>query len=151
MRRGCAPADRPGAAEETRHRLGLRQGKENVMGEHRESGIAMRRGLLGRCPKCGEGAMFDGYLTLSPRCGACGEPLGEYRAADGPAFFTICIVGLLLIPILGFGFVVFRPEPLTLLLVVSLIVALLTLVILRLVKGAFVGYLWSQHERDPGS
>lgn len=95
--------------------------------------------------------MFDGYLTIKPRCGACGEPLGEYRAADGPAFFTICIVGLLLIPILGFAFVAFRPEPLTLLVTVSIAVAVLTLVLLRLVKGVFVGYLWSQHERDPGA
>jgi uncharacterized protein (DUF983 family) len=122
-----------------------------AMPDTRDSGSAMRRGLLARCPRCGEGAMFEGYLTLAARCGNCGEPLGEYRAADGPAFFTICIVGLLLIPILGFGFVVFRPEPLTLLLVVSLLVAILTLVILRLVKGVFVAYLWSQHERDPGA
>jgi uncharacterized protein (DUF983 family) len=37
--------------------------------------------------------MFDGYLAVVPRCPACGEPLGDYRAADGPAFFTISIVG----------------------------------------------------------
>jgi uncharacterized protein (DUF983 family) len=121
------------------------------MQHHRDSGPAMWRGLLGRCPNCGETSMFDGYLALIDRCRTCGEPIGEYRAADGPAFFTICIVGLLLIPILGFGFVVFRPEPVTLLLVVSLLVAILTLVVLRLVKGVFVGYLWSQHERDPGA
>jgi uncharacterized protein (DUF983 family) len=121
------------------------------MQDQRHIGPAMRRGFLGRCPRCGQGALFDGYLALAARCGTCSEPLGDYRAADGPAFFTICIVGLLLIPILGFGFVIFRPEPLTLLLVVSVLVAILTLVILRLVKGVFVAYLWSQHERDPGA
>jgi uncharacterized protein (DUF983 family) len=117
----------------------------------RNAAEAIRRGLRARCPRCGEGPMFDGYLAVVPRCPACGEPLGDYRAADGPAFFTISIVGLLLVPILGFSFVVFRPEPLTLLAIVSVAVAVLTLVLLRLVKGVFVGYLWSQHERDPGA
>jgi uncharacterized protein (DUF983 family) len=121
------------------------------MDEKRDSGEAMRRGLIGRCPRCGKGALFDGYLALVSRCATCGEPLGEYRAADGPAFFTICIVGLLLIPILGFGFVLFRPDPLVLLGVVCLAVTLLTLVVLRLVKGVFVAFLWSQHSRDAGA
>jgi uncharacterized protein (DUF983 family) len=116
-----------------------------------EGEAPFRHGMLGRCPRCGEGALFDGYLSVVRRCAVCDEPLGEYRAADGPAFFTICIVGLLLVPLLGFGFVVFRPEPMTLLLVVSLIAAILTFALLRLVKGAFIGYLWAHHERDPGA
>jgi uncharacterized protein (DUF983 family) len=119
--------------------------------EYRETGTAFRRGMAGRCPNCGEGRMFAGYLTVVGACPVCGEPLGEYRAADGPAFFTICIVGFLLVPALGFGFVVFRPDPLVLLGVLTLLFALLTLGLLRVVKGAFVGYLWSQHERDPGA
>jgi uncharacterized protein (DUF983 family) len=117
----------------------------------RDATEAIGRGLRARCPRCGEGRLFDGYLAIVPRCAACGEPLGEYRAADGPAFFTISIVGLLLVPILGFSFVAFRPDPLTLLAIVSAAIAVLTLFLLRLVKGVFVGYLWSQHERDPGA
>ena len=112
---------------------------------------AMRRGLINRCPNCGEGRVFEGYLTVVRECAECSEPLGEYRAADGPAFFTICIVGLLLVPILGFTFVIFEPEPLTLVLIVSAISVVLALVMLRFVKGAFIGYLWSKHERDPGA
>ncbi len=95
--------------------------------------------------------MFDGYLAVVGKCAACGEPLGLYRAADGPAFITGGAVGLLLIPVLGFGFVAFRSDPLTLALVVTACVSVLTLVLLRLVKGAFVGHLWAQHEIDPGA
>ena len=95
--------------------------------------------------------MFDGYLTVVERCPKCEEPLGRYRAADGPAFFTICIVGLLLVPMMGFGFVAFRPEPIVLLLWVSAVAAVLTFLLLRLVKGAFVAYLWTKGERDPGA
>ncbi len=111
----------------------------------------MQRGLLGRCPHCGEGKLFDGYLTVVQKCSVCGDPLGLYRAADGPAFFTMSIIGLLLIPVLGFGFVLFRSDPLTLALVVTACILVLTLVVLRLVKGAFIGHLWAQREIDRGA
>jgi uncharacterized protein (DUF983 family) len=64
------------------------------MREIRNVGAAVRRGFVGHCPRCGEGRLFDGYLALSVRCERCGEPLAEYRAADGPAFFTMTIVSL---------------------------------------------------------
>ncbi len=111
----------------------------------------MQRGLLGRCPHCGEGKLFVGYLTVVQKCSVCGDPLGLYRAADGPAFFTMSIIGLLLIPVLGFGFVLFRSDPLTLALVVTACILVLTLVVLRLVKGAFIGHLWAQREIDRGA
>ncbi|NAZ35817.1 DUF983 domain-containing protein [Rubellimicrobium sp. CFH 75288] len=117
----------------------------------RDSGPAMRRGLMGRCPRCGEGRLFAGFLRVAPRCDACGEDLGEFRAADGPAFATISVVALLLIPILGWSFVVLRPDPLTLSLIVSAAVTVLSLVVLRLTKGMWVGYLWAMDERDRGA
>ena len=117
----------------------------------RDNNEAMRRGLVGRCPNCGEGKLFNGYLTVVEKCSGCGDPLGIYRSADGPAFFTMSIIGLLLIPVMGFGFVVFRSDPLTLALVVTACIGILTLVVLRLVKGAFIGHLWAQREIDQGS
>ena len=117
----------------------------------RETGPAMRRGLAGRCPRCGQGQLFTGYLAVVPRCSVCGEPLERHRAADGPAFITITIVGLLLIPILGWSFVVLRPNPLMLAVIVSVSLTILTLALLRFVKGAFVGYLWANREVDRGA
>ncbi len=121
------------------------------IGEARDVGQAMRRGMLGRCPNCGQGRLFAGYLRLCPACDVCGAPVGRYRAADGPAFVTITVVGLLLIPILWWSFVAFRPNPFVLALVVTGAVAVLTLVVLRLAKGGFVGYLWAMSEVDPGA
>ncbi|MGY6632873.1 MAG: DUF983 domain-containing protein [Alkalilacustris sp.] len=117
----------------------------------RSNASAMRRGLRGRCPHCGRGRLFDGYLTVVRTCASCHEPLGLYRAADGPAFVTMTLVGLLLVPLLGIGFVAFRPDPLTLALSVSAIAGTLSLVLLRLVKGAFIGHLWASHEIDRGA
>ncbi|REF69686.1 DUF983 domain-containing protein [Paracoccus versutus] len=121
------------------------------MAEERNERAAAVRGLMGRCPHCGKGRLFRGYLTIVQECESCGEPLGLYRAADGPAFFTMTIMLLLLIPMIGLAWGLYRPDPVTLLVSVGLATTVLTLVILRLVKGAFVGYLWAKHEQDRGA
>lgn len=121
------------------------------MTEMRESNLSIRRGTMNRCPNCGESRLFDGYLKVVDRCENCGAPLGSYPSADGPAFFTMTIVMLLLIPAIGFGWVLFKPEPVNFLIVLGLLITILTLVLLRFVKGAFVGYLWAKDEKDRGS
>lgn len=52
-------------------------------------------GLRGRCPRCGEGRLFDGYLSIAPRCAACGLDYSFADSADGPAVFAILIVGFI--------------------------------------------------------
>jgi uncharacterized protein (DUF983 family) len=47
-------------------------------------------GVRGRCPQCGEGRLFNGFLTLAPRCECCGLDFSFADPADGPAFFVIC-------------------------------------------------------------
>ena len=112
---------------------------------------AMGRGVIGRCPNCGTGKLFAGYLAVRDRCGHCDEPLSAYKTADLPALFTILLVGILLIPSLWVGFAVFRPDPLLLFSYISGLTVILTLVLLRLVKGANVGYFWAIDERDRGA
>ena len=56
-------------------------------------------GLAGRCPACGEGHLFDGFIKVTERCEACGVDLTPFGAAEGPAVFIILIVGTLM----GFG------------------------------------------------
>jgi len=49
--------------------------------------------LLGRCPRCGEGKLFDGYLNIAARCTRCGLDYASFDAGDGPAVFVVLIVG----------------------------------------------------------
>jgi len=51
--------------------------------------------LLGRCPRCGQGRLFDGYLHIAKQCSACGLDYVMFDAGDGPAVFVILIVGAL--------------------------------------------------------
>ena len=54
-------------------------------------------GLLGRCPRCGNGDMFTRFLTVAPGCGACGVSFGFADAGDGPAVFVTLIGGFLVL------------------------------------------------------
>lgn len=49
-----------------------------------------RTGLRGRCPRCGQGDLFSGFLSLEARCDVCGLDYSFADPADGPAFFVIC-------------------------------------------------------------
>lgn len=48
-----------------------------------------------RCPKCGEGKLFKNMLDVVDQCSMCGLTLKHHDAADGPTFFALCIVGVL--------------------------------------------------------
>ncbi len=51
--------------------------------------------LLGRCPRCGKGRLFQGFLALRPRCEHCGLDYSFVDAADGPAFFVVLLSGFI--------------------------------------------------------
>ena len=60
-------------------------------------GQPIGRGLRGRCPRCGEGHLFQGFLTLRPRCEHCGLDYGFADAGDGPAVFVILLGGFVVV------------------------------------------------------
>ncbi len=52
-------------------------------------------GLGCRCPRCGRGPLFAGYLTIAPACSVCGLSFANSDTADGPAYFImmpLCIL-----------------------------------------------------------
>ena len=58
---------------------------------------ALSTGLGCRCPRCGRGRLFDGYLTLRPACEACGLDFAFADSGDGPAFFVMSAVGVVVV------------------------------------------------------
>jgi uncharacterized protein (DUF983 family) len=117
----------------------------------RDIWLGFKRGLTGRCPACGQAAMFSSYLKVVPECPSCGHVLSQYRADDGPAYFTILIIGHLLIgPLLFIQAIRTAPvEIVSAILVGTIVVA--ALVLLPLVKGAFVGVQWGVRDRSGAS
>ena len=58
---------------------------------------AIRRGLVCKCPRCGRGALFSGFLSLRPSCSECGLDYAFVDAGDGPAVFIILIAGFVVV------------------------------------------------------
>ena len=56
-----------------------------------------RTGLACRCPRCGKGRLFDGYLTLRSECDVCGLQYSFADAGDGPAIFILLIAGFIVV------------------------------------------------------
>ena len=54
-------------------------------------------GLAGRCPACGRGKLFSGYLNLAKRCNVCGLDYGFAEAGDGPAVYVIILTGFIVV------------------------------------------------------
>ena len=52
-----------------------------------------RAGLTCKCPACGEGKLFSGFLDVVPECANCGQDFAAANSGDGPAVFIILIVG----------------------------------------------------------
>lgn len=115
--------------------------------QQRSVWLGIRRGLAGKCPHCGEGRLFSSYLKVAPRCASCGHDVGVYRADDGPAYFTILIVGHLVIAPLLFSSIILTWSVGSLLALFLPAIVGLTLVLLPRVKGAFVGVQWAVGDR----
>lgn len=104
---------------------------------------ALLKGALCRCPKCGKGRLFNGYLQHVDACASCGEDYSRIHAADGPAFFTMSISGLLLIPLLWVSFLYFGENVWGTLIVTLGVITALTLLMLRPIKGMFIALQWA--------
>ncbi len=111
------------------------------------------RGLKHRCPHCGEGRLYRAFLKVVDNCAVCGQPLGHYRADDGPAYFTILLVGHLVVaPMLILSFI-WRAPVIVILPLVLVALTLITLSVLPRVKGVLVALHYSlgtTGEHEPG-
>ena len=70
---------------------------------------SLSAGLRCRCPRCGEGHLFRGYLTVAPSCEACGLDFSFADPADGPAFFVMSGVSILVMGVWASLAAIFQP------------------------------------------
>jgi uncharacterized protein (DUF983 family) len=108
---------------------------------------AIGRALLHRCPACGEGNLFKGYLSQVENCAACGERFGHIRADDAAPWGTIILVGHVFLPLAFMVNVDFLPTWAAMLMWAS-VFSLLALAVLPRSKALFLAILWQT--RAPG-
>jgi uncharacterized protein (DUF983 family) len=102
------------------------------------------RGLLRRCPACGEGALFERYLKLVPACPACGEDLSHARADDGPAYLAILVTAKVMGTLMLVVYEAVQPSPYVLAGTFSVGVVAMALGLLPRFKGLIVGVQWAK-------
>jgi uncharacterized protein (DUF983 family) len=104
---------------------------------------ALRLGFQQLCPRCGRGRLFFRYLKVEPACAQCGLALSSFRADDAPPYFTILLVGHVIIPaMLMLEQSAHPPEWVHALVWLPLTMALILLLLPR-VKGAVIGWHWA--------
>lgn len=105
--------------------------------------IGLNRGARLRCPTCGQGRLFDGFLRVRPTCAVCGANNADYPCDDFPPYLTIFAVGHIVVPLLLLTDLRYQP-PLWLQAAIWLpATVLLCLLLLPTMKGATVGLCWS--------
>lgn len=104
---------------------------------------SMLRGWRRRCPNCGGGPLFNGYLRVRNSCASCGEELHHHRADDMPAWATILIVGKLVVFALVTVEITWAPPVWMHWAAWPTVTLLLTLLLLPRIKGAIVGMQWA--------
>lgn len=100
--------------------------------------LPIGRGLRGRCPRCGEGRLFQGFLSLRPACEHCGLDYTFADAGDGPAVFVILIGGALVVFAALLTEVVYQPPYWVHAALWLPLILIVTLAPLRPIKGLMI-------------
>ncbi|MEM6912452.1 MAG: DUF983 domain-containing protein [Pseudomonadota bacterium] len=104
--------------------------------------------LRGRCPRCGQGELFLGYLALKPCCPVCELDYSFADSADGPAFFVMSITGVVAVAVaflVRFGFD--APAGAALLISFATSIAV-TFACLRPTKGLMIGLQYKNNASE---
>lgn len=104
---------------------------------------SVKRGLMMKCPRCGDGAIFSRYLKVAPECPCCGLDLTPQRADDGPAYVVILLMCHLGGFLMAFLWETYRMEPMLMASLTGGFVVAMSIWMLPRVKGAFVAVQWA--------
>lgn len=103
----------------------------------------VRRGLALRCPNCGEGHLFRGYLKVQEHCEVCGADNSIYPSDDAPPYLTLILVGHLLLPLIFWVESAFDPALWVQFAIWLPLITALTMVALPFMKGSVIGFAWA--------
>jgi uncharacterized protein (DUF983 family) len=104
---------------------------------------AMWRGFCLRCPNCDKGRLFKGFLTSVDACAECGEVFHHHRADDLPPYLTVFIVGHIVVALFMAAEQMAELSLVAHLAIWIPVTTLLSLVLLKPLKGATIGLQWA--------
>ena len=95
--------------------------------------------MAGRCPRCGRGRLFRGFLDIAERCDACGLSYAFADAGDGPAVFVSFAALIVVVALALVIDAAYEPPIWLLMLIILPLVPILCLGMLRPIKGLMIG------------
>lgn len=104
-------------------------------------------GFFLRCPKCNQGRVLRGYLTKADSCSECGESYEGLNADDGPAWFVMIFVGILLVPVLIILGIIDAFPMWGNVVAITVFTTGFTLALLPPTKGIFIAILWYMRQQ----
>ncbi len=105
-------------------------------------------GLACRCPRCGKGRLFAGFLALAPACTECGLDYAFADSGDGPAVFVIFVVAPIVVVLAVILEALVHPAPYVHLIVWIPVTIILCLALLRPVKATMVALQYRRYARE---
>jgi uncharacterized protein (DUF983 family) len=115
--------------------------------DRRDVTLAVWRGLLGRCPRCGQGRILTGYIAPVAACKVCGEGLAPYRTADFAPYLVVFVIGLIFTP-LTIAVSLRDSSDIAAIAAIMAAAVATALVLLPRAKGAAIALLWSLDVRS---
>ena len=107
----------------------------------------LKAGLLCRCPNCGIGSVYESFLGFAEACPHCDADFSQADAGDGPAFFVMFLVAILITPPVLAVQILFEPPPWMHLLLWGPIIVGLSAFLLRPAKSLLFALQW-QHQAE---
>jgi len=109
-----------------------------------------RTGLTCRCPRCGKGKLFAGFLEVAPACRVCGLDYGFADSGDGPAVFVIFVVAPIVVVLALILEAVAHPAPYVHLIIWLPVTVILSLALLRPFKATLLALQYRHNVREGG-
>lgn len=106
-------------------------------------------GLSARCPRCGEGRLFKGFITLAEKCDHCGLDYAFADSGDGPAVFVTLLGGFILLGLALFVQMVYEPPVWLLMAIFFPLTLVVSVGMLRPLKGLLIA-LQFHHKAEQG-
>jgi len=103
----------------------------------------VKRGLRLRCPECGQGHLFQGFLKVRPNCEVCGADNAAFPSDDAPPYLALLLVGHLVFPFVFWSDKAFAPALWVQFAIWLPIILVVTVGSLPFMKGAVIGFAWA--------
>jgi len=110
----------------------------------RDLRTALIRGMKGKCPACGDTALFGRFLKPVSHCPTCGQSWSHQRADDLPAYLVVLILGHVLVPLVVAANLRFDMPMWVQMTLWPGVALLLALLLIQPAKGAVIGLQWAR-------